>query len=170
MNLFDLVAGVVLLLTGFLAVQSKNAVHAALALAANFIVMGTVFMRLEARFLGWIEIIVYAGAIMVLFIFVIMLLYDAKADLGVDPLPWLRLWAPGVAALLFLGLAWAFFGFKAPLDAATAKAALFGGTAHALGPVLWRDWLYAVLLVAALLLVATVAAVALVKPEGGEER
>jgi len=134
MSLLDLLMGVLLLATGFLAVRLKNAVHAALALAANFVLVGVVYMLLEARFLGWIQIIVYAGAIMVLFVFVIMLLYAAQAEVGADPLP----------------------ALPPP------------GTAEALGPVIWQTWLYAVLLVAALLLVATVAAVTVLRPgEGG---
>ncbi len=168
MSLLDLLMGVLLLLTGFLAVRLKNAVHAALALAANFVLVGVVYMLLEARFLGWIQIIVYAGAIMVLFVFVIMLLYAAQAEVGADPLPALRPVAAGVGAVGFLALAFAFSGAKAPLASKAAAAALAGGTAHALGPVVWQTWLYAVLLVAALLLVATVAAVTVLRPgEGG---
>lgn len=169
MSLVHLFLGALLLVTGFLAVRLKNAVHAALALAANFILMGVVYMLLEARFLGWIQIIVYAGAIMVLFVFVIMLLYAKEAEPGVDPLPGLKPAAAGIAALGFLALLYAFLGFKAPITEEAAKAALSGGTAEVMGPVLWQSWLYAVLLVAALLLVATVAAVAILRPgEGGK--
>ncbi len=168
MSLLDLFLGALLLLTGFLAVRLKNAVHAALALAANFILVGVVYMLLEARFLGWIQIIVYAGAIMVLFVFVIMLLYAAQAEVGADPLPGLKPLAAAVGVVGFLALTYAFAGAKAPLAAKAASAALAGGTAEALGPLIWQTWLYAVLLVAALLLVATVAAVTILRPgEGG---
>ncbi len=169
MSAFDLLAGALLLLSGFLAVYLKNAVHAALALATNFVVMGTVYMVLQARFLGWVQIIVYAGAIMVLFVFVIMLLYAAEAEVGVDPLPWLKPAAAGVALVGFLALAYAFSAAKSALGAKAAAALLKGGTAAALGPELWVHWRYPVLLVAALLFVATVAAVTLIRPGGGEK-
>ncbi len=164
MIVFNLLAGALLLLTGFLSVYLRNAVHAALALAANFVVMGTVYMVLQARFLGWVQIIVYAGAIMVLFVFVIMLLHAAQAEVGFDPLPWMRPAALAVAAVGFLALAWALGAARAPLAAKASAALLKGGTALALGPELWNTWRYPVLLVAALLLVATVAAVALIRP------
>ncbi len=167
MIVFNLLAGALLLLTGFLSVYLRNAVHAALALAANFVVMGTVYMVLQARFLGWVQIIVYAGAIMVLFVFVIMLLYAAQAEVGVDPLPWMRRAAAGVALAGFLALAYAFSAARSALGDKAATALLQGGTARVLGPVLWDEWRYPVMLVAALLFVATVAAVALLRPGRG---
>ncbi len=170
MSAFDFIATVLLLFTGFIAVRSQNAVHAALGLAANFVVLGTVYMSLDARFLGWVQIIVYAGAIMVLFIFVVMLLFAARAEVGVDPLPWLKSWGAAVAAVLFAVLTYALSAARAPLSGTTAAALLEGGTAKAVGSVLWGTWLYAVLLVAALLLVATVAAVVLVHPDQGQSR
>ena len=166
----DLVLGALLLLTGFLAVRLRNAVHAALALAANFVFVGVAYMLLDARFLGWIQIIVYAGAIMVLFVFVIMLLYAAQAEVGVDPLPALRPVAASIGVLGFLALLYAFLGVKPPVAPDAARAALGGGTAEQLGPVLWQTWLYGVLLLALLLFVATVAAVAILRPEKGGGR
>ncbi|MDX1671376.1 MAG: NADH-quinone oxidoreductase subunit J [Balneolaceae bacterium] len=55
-------------------VISKNAVHSALFLVLNMVALAGVFLLLQAQFLAIIQILVYAGAIMVLFLFVIMLL------------------------------------------------------------------------------------------------
>jgi len=169
-SLFDLVLGALLLLSGYLAVTSKNAVYAAVALAANFVLLGAVYMLLDARYLGWMQIAIYAGAVMVLFVFVIMLLGAREPEPQSDPLPELRRVAYLVAGAGFLALAYAFMGLTAPLKPETAGLALEGGTARALAPVLWQGWLYPVLLVAALLLVATVAAVALIRPGKGGGR
>ena len=53
---------------------SENAVHAALFLVINFITIAVFFLGLNAPFLGMVQVTLYAGAIMVLFVFVIMLL------------------------------------------------------------------------------------------------
>jgi len=160
---FDLLMGVLLLASALAAVTLKNAVHAGLALVANFLSLAVVYFALEAQFLGWIQIIVYAGAVMVLFLFVIMLLFDAKADVGLDRLPWMRPLAAALAAAFFLALAYAFSGVGPVNPLADVK--LGGGLPKALGGLLYGNWLYTVLLVAVLLFAATVAAVSLVQPQ-----
>jgi len=160
---FDLLMGVLLIASALAAVTLKNAVHAGLALVANFLSLAVVYFALEAQFLGWIQIIVYAGAVMVLFLFVIMLLFDAKADVGLDRLPWMRPLAAALAAAFFLALAYAFSGVGPVNPLADVK--LGGGLPKALGGLLYGNWLYTVLLVAALLFAATVAAVSLVQPQ-----
>jgi len=159
---FDLIAGVLLVASALAAVTLRNAVHAGLALVGNFLVLAMVYFALEAQFLGWIQIIVYAGAVMVLFLFVIMLLFDAKADPGLDPLPWMRPVGAALAAVFFLVLAYAFsrLGPVNPL----ADVKLAGGLPGPVGELLYGRWLYAVLLIAVLLFAATVAAVVLVQP------
>ena len=162
MSAFDLIAGVLLVASALAAVTLKNAVHAGLALVGNFLVLATVYFALEAQFLGWIQIIVYAGAVMVLFLFVIMLLFDAKADVGTGRMPWMRPLAAALAAVFFLALAYAFSGVGPvhPL----AEIRLAGGLPGPLGRLLYGPWLYVVLLIAVLLFAATVAAVVLVQP------
>jgi NADH-quinone oxidoreductase subunit J len=78
----------------------RNAVHAALMLVVNFFAIAVLYAVLEAQFLATIQIIVYAGAIMVLFLFVLMLLGVHRSDLGDGAL---RRQAP-VAVLLGVAL------------------------------------------------------------------
>ncbi len=163
MSVFDLLMGALLVASALAAVTLKNAIHAGLALVGNFLALAVVYFALEAQFLGWIQIIVYAGAVMVLFLFVIMLLFDAKADVGPNPLPWMRPIAAALAALLFLALAYAYSSLG-PIDP-LADVKLAGGLPKALGAILYGGWLYPVLLVAVLLFAATVAAVVLVQPQ-----
>ena len=68
------VTAVVALWTGVSVIVLRNAVHAALMLVINFFAIAVLYAVLEAQFLAVVQIIVYAGAIMVLFLFVLMLL------------------------------------------------------------------------------------------------
>ncbi|WP_027893868.1 NADH-quinone oxidoreductase subunit J [Calidithermus chliarophilus] len=163
MSFAELLAAALLLLSALVVVRASNAVHAALALIANFLVIAGVYVGLEARFVAMTQIIVYAGAIVVLFLFVIMLLSAAQANVGKDMLPGLQV--PAVVGALGLAgvLTYAVTRFTAPPNPGT----LGGGLPQALGPLLYspEKWLYALLVVGFLLLVATIAAVVLVEPE-----
>ncbi|WP_395741643.1 NADH-quinone oxidoreductase subunit J [Prosthecobacter sp.] len=66
---------------GFMVVTGRNPVTCALALAASFVGLAALFLSLDAYFIGIIQILVYAGAVMVLFLFIIMLL-DIKTEEG----------------------------------------------------------------------------------------
>ena len=66
---------------GFMVVTGRNPVSCALSLAACFVGLASLFLSLDAYFIGVIQILVYAGAVMVLFLFIIMLL-DIKAEEG----------------------------------------------------------------------------------------
>jgi NADH-quinone oxidoreductase subunit J len=78
-------------------VLSGNPVHSALALVGTLFGIAVLFVQQEAHFLAAVQVIVYAGAIVVLFLFVIMLLgVDESEDLSTDPLAGQR---PAAAAL-----------------------------------------------------------------------
>ncbi len=66
---------------GFMVVTGRNPVTCALSLAASFVGLAALFLSLDAYFIGIVQILVYAGAVMVLFLFIIMLL-DIKAEEG----------------------------------------------------------------------------------------
>lgn len=69
---------------GLLVVTARNPVTSALSLAMSFVGLAALFLSLDAYFIGTIQILVYAGAVMVLFLFIIMLL-DIKAEEGKKP-------------------------------------------------------------------------------------
>ena len=69
----------IMLVFAFLVIVSKNPVTSAFAMVASFLGLAALFVSLNAYFIGTIQILVYAGAIMVLFLFIIMLL-DLKAE------------------------------------------------------------------------------------------
>jgi NADH-quinone oxidoreductase subunit J len=79
---------------------SRNAVYSALFLVLNFVTVAVFYLLLGAPFIAMSQITVYAGAIMVLFLFVIMLL-GAESIAGGDPLPWQKPLA-GILSVILL--------------------------------------------------------------------
>ncbi len=97
-------ASAMMLIGAFGVITRRNPVHAALSLVLTLFGVAVHFVALEAYFLAAVQIIVYAGAIVVLFLFVIMLLgVDKAEDLHTEPLVAQR-WLAGVAGLGLLGL------------------------------------------------------------------
>jgi NADH-quinone oxidoreductase subunit J len=105
MELIVFVLASAMMLIGALGVITRrNPVHAALSLVLTLFGVAVHFVALEAYFLAAVQIIVYAGAIVVLFLFVIMLLgVDKAEDLQTEPLVAQR-WLAGIAGLGLLGL------------------------------------------------------------------
>ncbi len=141
----------------------RNAVHAALFLVVNFFTVAVFFLILEAPFLFAVQIIVYAGAIMVLFLFVIMLL-------GVDREESLRerIIAQRPVAI-GLGLAMAaevFFAVRAGIGFARHAPEGFdavnaGGNTQALARVLFRTYFFPFEVTSILLIIAAIATMVL---------
>jgi len=142
----------------------RNPVHCALLLVGVLLSLSGLFLLLNAQFVAALQVIVYAGAIMVLFVFVVMLL-NVK---GETPLL-----TPGAAKgfgflfalLLFAELLWTALSPSGEEDVRLELAALpdgFGSPA-AIGRVLYTTWLYPFEITSILLLVAVVGAVVLAK-------
>lgn len=141
----------------------RNAVHSALFLIVNFFTLAVFYLVLGAPFLFAVQIIVYAGAIMVLFLFVIMLLGVDRDESLVERLRGQR----PTAILLGLGLAAEMFvAIRASLGLARGPADFDqvvneGGNAEALSRVLFRDYFLPFEVTSILLIVAAVAAMVL---------
>lgn len=97
------VTAVVAIIGAVAMLLSKNAIHSALFLLLNFCAISVLYLLLQAPFLFAIQLIVYAGAIIVLFLFVVMLLGAEKAEEERDVIAWQRPVAIVMGALL-LGL------------------------------------------------------------------
>jgi NADH-quinone oxidoreductase subunit J len=158
--LFYLFAAV-LLLAAFRVITARSTVHAALYLVLAFFSAACVWMLLQAEFLAIALVLVYVGAVMVLFLFVVMML-----DINTDALRqnfWRHLPAAGfVGALIALEMALVLWrGFRvaepAPPDAALAQH----GNTKLLGIEVYTNYVYPLQIAAVLLLVAIVAAIAL---------
>ena len=130
----------------------RNPIHGALFLAINLATIAALFLTMRAEFLAAVQVIVYAGAIAVLFVFAIMVLIPGKEETGPDPLRGQRLLAIPVAAV-FLALVSIVVG-SATL-AGGPKPSVPGG-ADAVGRVLFTDYLFPFELTSVLLLAAMV--------------
>ncbi|MCC6617034.1 MAG: NADH-quinone oxidoreductase subunit J [Anaerolineae bacterium] len=101
--LFGIVGLIAVAAAAFMVISpTKNAVHSALALVLTMGCLAFLFLMLDAPFLAMIQITVYAGAIMVLFLFVIMLLGAEKLDVRETRFPWLPVFGLVLAVLLLL--------------------------------------------------------------------
>src|ERR671916_1836690 len=85
---------------------TPNAVHTALFLVVTQVALAVAFLLQGAYFIAALQIILYAGAIMVLFLFVIMLLGVDRREALIDPLPGQRPLAVGLGALLAAEILW----------------------------------------------------------------
>ncbi len=141
-------------------IVSKNAVHAALFMVVNFALVAVLYFLLRASFIGTIQIIVYAGAIMVLFLFVIMMLNVQEAERPQDRLFGMSSLAPVIAAGLLAVLIYVGFGVKQP--AATSTGLEFANIQD-VGALLFTRYLYPFEITSVLLLVAMIGAVVLAK-------
>jgi NADH-quinone oxidoreductase subunit J len=134
-------------------VLRKNPIHGALFLIVNLGCVAVFYLMLGAEFLAAAQVIVYAGAIMVLFVFAIMVLIPGKEETGPDPRRRLRLWALPVGALLFLQVvAWPLLSRR---TAPTGAPPAMGGV-EAIGRLLFTDYLFPFELTSVLLLAAMV--------------
>jgi NADH-quinone oxidoreductase subunit J len=148
-------------------------VHAALALVGTLLTLAVIYATLQAHFLAVVQVIVYAGAIMVLFLFVIMLL-NLQARESAEEFRWLRPAAYAIALLAAAAIVVGIFMNPRELPSIQAiNAALQGGGAGQIGEVLFGPFVLAFQLVGVLLLTGIVGAVGLVqreqRPEGLSE-
>lgn len=152
----------ILLFAGFRVITARNPVHAALFLVLAFFTAAGLWLMLEAEFLAITLVLVYVGAVMVLFLFVVMML-----DINLDRLRegfWDYLPLAGiVATLLVLEMAVVLGGRQFGLS--TVPAPIAHGPDYSntkeLGRLLYTEYVYPFELAAVILLVAIVAAIAL---------
>ncbi len=115
------ILAILALITALGVVLSKNAVYSALSLLAHFLTIALMYFALSAQFLGIVQVIVYAGAIVVLFLFVIMLIGGKITPVTHESRPYARTAAVILGAVFMLGLLFAVgkgvAGFPAPVGA-----------------------------------------------------
>ncbi|MBK1784152.1 NADH-quinone oxidoreductase subunit J [Prauserella cavernicola] len=142
---------------------ARNAVHSALWLVLTMLSLGMLYLIQQAPFLGFTQIIVYTGAIMMLFLFVLMMVGRESSDSVVEVLRGQRL----AAAILGIGVAGVLAGALTraladvtpapPLDPWTPE----GGAAGGLGRLIFSDYLFPFELTSALLITAAMGAMVL---------
>ena len=158
-----------------LVIGQRNPMYSVLLLVASFGAMAGLFIQLDAPFVAVALMIVYAGAIMVLFLFVVMLLNAPREDQATwdrtHPLrhPAVTRFGALLAAILIIQLAWALLrttDLGAPIGAHAAAGTI--SSVAELGRVLFTSYSFAFEATSILILIAMVGAVVLARREGGQ--
>jgi NADH-quinone oxidoreductase subunit J len=159
------VFGAIAVVASLLVIAQRNPIYSVLLLIASFGALSGLYVLLDAPFVAVIQIIVYAGAIMVLFLFVVMLLnaphedtdFDARIHPLLQPGP-MRVGAL-LAAVLVVELVWALVEGAESGDFAGGSVS----SVRAIGRSLFTDYAFAFEVTSVLILVAMVGAVVLAK-------
>jgi NADH-quinone oxidoreductase subunit J len=164
------VFGAVAVIASMLVIAQRNPIYSVLLLIASFGALSGLYVLLDAPFVAVTQIIVYAGAIMVLFLFVVMLLNapheETEHDEKIHPLrrPGPMRFGAALAAALVVELLWALTrggGEPATFDVAPVSSV------RVLGHVLFTEYAFPFEVTSVLILVAMVGAVVLAKRESG---
>jgi NADH-quinone oxidoreductase subunit J len=172
-TLVFILASFAALISAFGVVSSRNPVHSALSLVATLFSIAVLFVSQDAHFLAAVQVIVYAGAVVVLFLFVIMLLgVDQVDDIETEPLVGQRPVA-AIAGAAFLVAAVATYvlttrdfdsivtgAVRQPGDSGYLVSAGFDNLRN-LAELVFTDYLYAFEITSVLLVIAVVGAVVL---------
>jgi NADH-quinone oxidoreductase subunit J len=168
---FYLLAGLAIL-TSALVIGQRNPMYSVMLLIASFGALAGLYIQLDAPFVAVAQIIIYAGAIMVLFLFVVMLLNAPKED-GAEwdrlhPLrrPGIARWGLLLAGLLIVQLTWALLRVAELEQGVGSRAGNEAvSSVRELGRVLFTDHMFAFEATSILILVAMVGAVVLARRE-----
>src|SRR5687768_1255241 len=169
---FYLLSGIAIV-ASVLVIAQRNPMYSVLLLIASFAALAGLYIGLDAYFVAMAQIIIYAGAIMVLFLFVVMLLNAPKEDAAewdqLHPLKQRGVARFGalLASLLVVQLAWALFeiaDYDAPVGSQAGAATV--SSVRELGRVLFDRHAFAFEATSILILVAMVGAVVLARKEG----
>jgi NADH-quinone oxidoreductase subunit J len=167
---FYLLSGLALV-TSALVIGQRNPMYSVMMLIASFGALAGLYIQLDAPFVAVAQIIIYAGAIMVLFLFVVMLLNAPQEDAAgwdrTHPLrePMVARFGSLIAILLIVQLAWALIRAGSN-DQSIAVSDASVSNIRVLGRTLFTDYVFAFEATSVLILVAMVGAVVLAKREG----
>ena len=155
------ILAVAAIVSAILMITRRNPVTSALYLVLNFFIIAVLYLLLRAQFIAIIQITVYAGAIMVLFLFVIMLLNLGEGKL----LPWKLNSAKSIATLfaaaLLAEVLYFVVNLKSPSTVSPAAENI--GTVESIGKILFKSYLFPFEITSVLLLAAMVGAILLAK-------
>jgi NADH-quinone oxidoreductase subunit J len=155
-------------LGALLVIVQRNPIYSVLAIIISFFGLAGLYVLLEAPFVAVVQIIIYAGAIMVLFLFVVMLLNVPREDAGEwdRAHPYYRPWAMRIGAALAVVMAvqllWAFS--RTPgLNVGIGDQRPGVSSVAELGRVLFTDYMFAFEVTSILIIIAMVGAVVLAR-------
>jgi NADH-quinone oxidoreductase subunit J len=158
-----LILAVIAIATALGMLFSRNAVYAALFLILNFGTVAVFYLLLNAPFIALAQVTVYGGAIMVLFLFVIMLLGAEQTGM-IPPTFWIQRTPLFLGAVLLVEIIVIFYNQRNNLPVVAPPTADFG-TPTSVGEILFSQYLLPFEVTSILLLVAMIGAIVLSKPK-----
>jgi NADH-quinone oxidoreductase subunit J len=173
MELVVFVVGAAIIAAGAIGVVTmRNPVHCALSLVLTLFGVAVLFVQLDAHFLAVVQVIVYAGAIVILFLFVLMLLgVDRAEDLRIEPIKGQRPMALIIGVALVASALAVIVSLGDALTGTTSKTKAIGPSqdnARELGELLFTRYAFAFEITGVLLTIAVVAAVVFARKVKGE--
>jgi NADH-quinone oxidoreductase subunit J len=157
-----IVTAAVAVAAAILVIMQRNPIASVMYLVVTFVAQAVLFIQLQAAFVAMLQVIVYAGAIMVLFLFVIMLLNLRREDFGKDIKLRFRPLAFAFAIVLLIETIVVINASLMPQQPAADLTAAFGSV-KAVGQELFTTYLYPFELTSVLLVVAILGAVVMAK-------
>jgi len=160
-TLFGILAALAIA-SALVTILSKHPIRSAMGLVFHFFMLAGLYLTLSAQFIAALQVLVYAGAIMVLVIFVIMLLNlgdEEKLKYKIDPKQIMGIFLGG-AFLVMLGT---IFATNISGAGYNPEIAIQNGTAQALGKELYTNYIFAIQAIGLLLTAAIVGAIILAK-------
>jgi len=157
---------------GLMVITRRNPISSAVYLVVTLFLVAAIYAFLGADFVAAVQILVYAGAIMVLFLFVIMLLNLDPESLRGPSIPVGEMVVMVITAIAFLGVSVMLFLTRAPDAplgfASDAVISETGGNTHVLGTVLFVNYFWPFQLVGFLILMAIIASILIARREKKE--
>jgi NADH-quinone oxidoreductase subunit J len=151
----------IMVIGGILVITRKNAVHSALALILTLLAQAALYLMLYAPFVAGVQIILYAGGIMVLFLFVIMLVNIDRAE---KERAFNKQWVVGsIAALALGGLFISVYVKGKAIFPANPRPGAEGQNTQLIGTMLYGQYMFPFEIASLLLLVAIIGAVVMAK-------
>ena len=147
---------------GVTVVLARNPVRSAMGMLASLVSLAVIYVVNLAHLVAAVQVVVYAGAVLTLFLFVIMFIGVDRAEDTSETIPWQRKLVAGLAVVVAAGAA--MLVARGRFDwtpAAPESASIPNGTVQALGGELFTTWVLAVEVTALLLTIAAVGAIAL---------
>jgi len=160
------VAAVVAVIAALRVISLRNPVSAVLHLIVVLVALAVLFLQLSAEFIAALQVIIYAGAIMVLFLFIVMMLNLRRDDFGNDPMPGVLFLGAVAGGALLTELVIVFSG----ATTTGGRVPPGYGSVQAIGHALFGGYLFAFELTSLLLLAAALAVVVVTRPKAPNDR
>ncbi len=158
-----IVLALVAAVSSVMMITRLNAVYSALFLVLNFFALGGIYLLLQAQFIAVAQVIVYAGAIMVLFLFVLMLLNTEKEESLLKRAKYLKIFAIVAAVIVFGEVAYVILTANVAQQFSSIQPHASNGTIQSIGHSLYTDYIIPFEAAGFLLLAATIGALLLAK-------